>query len=59
MEGENKKKRGMQQSQGEKDGLQENVSEAERGRKDVYICSSMQSAHVYVSKPSVMYSRQQ
>lgn len=41
------------------DGLQENVSEAKRGKKDVYICSSMQSAHVYVSKPSVMYSRQQ
>lgn len=41
------------------DGLQENVSEAKRSKKDVYIYSSMQSAHVYVSKPSVMYSRQQ
>lgn len=40
-------------------GLQENVSEAERGKKDVYICSSMQSAHVCVCEPSVMYSRQQ
>lgn len=40
-------------------GLQGNVSEAERGKKDVYICSSMQSAHVCVWEPLVMYSRQQ
>lgn len=40
-------------------GLQENVSEAGRGKKDVYICSSMQSAHVCVCEPLVMYSRQQ
>lgn len=30
----------------------------ERQKKDVYICSSMQSAHVCVPKPSVIYSRQ-
>lgn len=46
------------QPEREIDGLREDVLEAKRGKRDVYICSSMQSTHVYVSKPSVMYSRQ-
>lgn len=47
----------LSKSQREKDGGHKNVLEAERGKKDVYICSSMQGAHVCVSRPSVIYSK--
>lgn len=43
--------RKTEKSQTEKDGLRENVSEAERDKKAVYIYSSMHSTHVDVSKP--------
>lgn len=52
------RKQRQREKEREINGLQGNVSEAERGKKDVYICSSMQSAHVCVWEPSVMYSRQ-
>lgn len=41
-----RKNRKAAEPESEIDGLQENVSEAERGKKDVYICSSMQSTHL-------------
>lgn len=53
------RKQAKREREREINGLQGNVSEAERGKKDVYICSSMQSTHVCVWEPSVMYSRQQ
>lgn len=43
--------RKTEKSQTEKDGLPDNVSEAERDKKAVYIYSSMHSTHVHVSKP--------
>lgn len=53
-----RKRKKAAQPEREIDGLREDVLEAKRGKRDVYICSSMQSTHVCVSKPSVMYSRQ-